>query len=346
MDDYSLQAKTTFQKGIAATLFKELAVLSSTLAEKKHVYNESNLLVYSLIQQLDSPVLLIDQEYKLVQGNQALSTWLKKDWRLVRLMPVQALNLAFDNHNWYFTDETKSAQYKIRSSFFSDNNGEHQLLILTDISSELRKMQLDSWQQLVKVLSHEIKNSLTPIKSLAQTLLQFSKDPQQKEVLGVIVERSHNLNLFVSQYAQLSKQYHINAQKVDLNTLFEQVFTLYKELNFKTQLQVKYINVDVILFEQVLINLIENAKQASNSDAEIMIISEHEDNYVSIKIRDFGSGIQNMENIFVPFYTTKINGQGIGLLLSRNIIEQHNGVLSISNTSDNTGVIANIKLLR
>lgn len=344
VDDYSLQVKPAFEQGISATLLAEITSLSESLRQKKHLFDEKNLLVHSLIQQLDSPVLLLDHEHKLIQGNQALSSWLGKDWRLVRLMPVTSFNLVQGKNTWAFNDKALSKQYKIRSSRFTDGAGEHQLLILTDISLDLRKMHQDSWQQVVRVLSHEIKNSLTPIKSLAQTMSQFSDNEEQKMALDTIVERSQNLQLFVSQYSRLSKKHSVNLKEIDLITFFKRIQSLYKDIQFNFDFNTAQISADPVLFEQVIINLVDNAKQASQQKAEITISSQLTNNNTLIKIIDKGCGIQNEDNLFVPFYTTKSDGQGIGLVLSRNIIEQHGGKLTLENTKNIAGVTAKIRL--
>ena len=350
VDDYSFETIPTFSKGVSAQLFDEVSSLAKILRQKKRLFDEKDLLVHSLIKQLDSPVLLIDEHKKLVYGNQALSHWLNKDWRLMRLISVKSLGLSQVDNDWLFDDKEQAQRFKIRSSSFKDQSGQHQLLILTDISSELRKMQSQSWQQVVRVLSHEIKNTLTPIQSLAQTLAQFSQVPDQKEALNVIVERSQNLTEFVQQYSQMTQVYSLNIKEIDLELSLSKMCMLHPELAVNTKLDVSHISADPILFEQVLINLITNAKQASallNTKSEKIAISFHSyqlAGFSVIEIIDNGSGILNIDNLFVPFYTTKENGQGIGLVLCRNIIEQHGGQLTLENKADEKGAKASIKI--
>jgi len=350
VDDYSFETIPFFKKGVSAQLFDEVASLAQMLRKKKRLFDEKDLLVHSLIKQLDSPVLLIDEKEKLVYGNQALSNWLNKDWRLLRLRAIKSFGLTQVDNHWLFDDKAQAQRFKIRSSSFKDGSGQHQLLILTDISSELRKMQSQSWQQVVRVLSHEIKNTLTPIQSLAQTLAQFSQDNSQKEALGVIVERSQNLTEFVQQYSQMTQVYSLNRKTIDLDVVLSRICLLHPELTFITDLQVTTISADPILFEQVLINLITNAIQACSGKEQIddkvsiTFYSYESAGFTQIEVIDHGSGIQNSDNIFVPFYTTKTTGQGIGLVLCRNIIEQHGGQLTLLNNSDQKGAKACIKL--
>jgi len=350
VDDYSFKTIPVFSKGVSAQLFHEVENLAQLLRQKKRLFDEKDLLVHSLIKQLDSPVLLIDEQNKLVYGNQGLSNWINKDWRLMRLTPIKSLGLSQLENEWCFDDTEQAQRFKIRSSSFKDHSGQHQLLMLTDISSELRKMQSQSWQQVVRVLSHEIKNTLTPIQSLAQTLAQFSQVPDQKEALNVIVERSQNLTEFVQQYSQMTQVYSLNLKEIDLKNTLSKMCMLHPDLVVKNKLDVKYITADPILFEQVLLNLITNAKQASSlqgMDNEKITISFNSYQIVGftiLEISDYGSGIQNSDNLFVPFYTTKQNGQGIGLVLCRNIIEQHGGQLTLVNKVNEKGAKACIKI--
>ena len=358
IDDYSFNLQPAFSQGISANVFNEITNLSQILRQKKRLFDKKELLVHSLIQQLDSPVLLLDDEQKLIHGNLALSNWLNKDWRLLRLMPAKMLGLSQVDKVWKFDDEAQHRQFKIRSSHNKNTSGEHQLLMLTDISAELRQMQSQSWQQMIRVLSHEIKNSLTPIKSLAQTLAEFNTDPMQKEALEVINERSHNLTEFVSRYSQLTQIYNINKQDIDISALLISISKLYPETEFSFNLECKSLLADQVLLEQVLINAITNANQAFQTKVnnpellnlplqaktQIKINNYQTKEYSVIELIDNGCGVQNTNNLFVPFYTTKPNGEGIGLLLSRNIIEQHGGQLTLINNGKSNGATLYIKL--
>jgi len=352
VDDYSVQAKIrNTDKGIDNQVFSSISKLSLQLNKNKKNYNENNLLFYSLIQALNSPVLLLNADKQLIQGNQALSHWLKKDWRLQRLTKVEQLGLVLADNIWQVKDLHLQSKYKIRSSNFTLENNQHHLLILTDISHELRKMQQQAWQQLIRVLSHEIKNSLTPIKSMAQTLADFSSQKEQKDALNVIVQRSQSLNDFVTKYGQISRVYQVNKEAISLNELFTQLIPLYPNSLFHLSFDHESIFADKILLQQVVINLIENAQQAflasnykHDEQCQINISCRVDTTQCLLTIKDNGIGVQNLDNLFVPFYTTKPTGSGIGLTLSRNIIEQHGGHLTLSNNLNNTGACAFISL--
>jgi two-component system, NtrC family, nitrogen regulation sensor histidine kinase NtrY len=346
-EDYSLELTPTHKTGISARVFADLARLSLALRQDKRRFDEKDLLVHSLIQQLDSPIMLLDGDDRLIQGNQALSRWLSQDWRLVRLTQVQHLGLQRHHQGWRFSKPRRPDNFKIRSSHFRDASGEHQLLIMTDISLELRQMQSESWQQLVRVLSHEIRNSLTPIQSLAQTLAQLSDDRQQQHMLAVIVERSRNLNEFVSRYGQLSQVVVATPAAILLSHFFDAILPLYPECSFELQLEADSLYGDPVLLERVILNLLENALQACANSAihpMITVRSVRRGGRILLEICDNGPGLQNSDNLFVPFYTTKPQGQGIGLVLSRTMIERQQGSLSLENNPHGPGAVARISL--
>lgn len=347
VDDYSVEVIPPYTQGILHKVFAEINQFSQILRRKKRLFDEKDLLVHNLIKQLDSPVLLINAQDQLAHGNQALSRWLGKDWRLIRLMPVKSFGLLKSKQGWSFEDENQAKHFKLRSSHYKNDSTEHQLLIFTDISTELREMQIESWQQVVRVLSHEIKNSLTPIKTIAQALAELNVDPLQKQMLEVINERSQKLSKFVSHYSKLTWVYEIKKKTIDINQLLTSITAIYMDIDFELQLQITQLHGEPLLLEQVLINLITNSRQAIEQKkikGRIQIQSFNKSNFTLVRIIDNGAGIQNSTNLFVPFYTTKSDGQGIGLLLSRNIIEQHGGQLTLENNQDREGTTAIIKL--
>ncbi|MBE0377194.1 hypothetical protein PPRY_a2277 [Pseudoalteromonas prydzensis ACAM 620] len=343
-NDYSVKSISPYSLGISGKVFKEIEDLSQTLRKKSLLYKKQNLLSFALIQQLDSPIVILDGDMRIKDGNNALSLWLGKEWSLINLMPASHLQLLKTEQGWKFNATELNNNYSIRSGRYHDEFGEHTLLIFTDISKELRRMQKESWQQLVRVLSHEIKNSLTPIQSLAQLLERDSKDENDKEILSVIVDRSKNLNTFVAQYSKIFKPLTINRQQIDLKSFIQTQLSLNEPLSFELNLQVASVVADPVLLEQVFINLIVNAKQANDDQCHLTITSYLRSNQVVIEFTDSGTGIQNPENLFIPFYTTKPDGQGIGLPLCQNIIEQHGGQLTLTNRVNNQGAIASIRL--
>jgi len=201
----------------------------------------------------------------------------------------------------------------------------------------LRKNQQDSWQQIIRVMSHEIRNSLTPIKSLAQSLVALpNQEERSKQALNVIVERSLALQEFINRYGDITQKINIQHSWIESGPFINDLLLIFPEQIFESKIKCQQIWADPTLLKQVVINLIKNAIEAHKSDEVISlnIYSNHMNNEVIIEIIDCGQGISNPENLFVPFYTTKKNGHGIGLGLCKNIIEQHQGRLSLTNNTD------------
>ncbi len=241
------------------------------------------------------------------------------------------------------------------------------LISLQDIQSELAAAQLQAWQELVSVLTHEIMNSITPVASLAKTTVDLVEDVQQKtkalshisqpihqeineeldDVLGAVktvARRSDGLMQFVTSYRRLTQLPVPNRKRVSVEQLFNHVISLTsQEIKATGTLLVTSItpttlslNVDVDMIEQILINLLKNAEQAVNkcpSPTITMQASLHLRGHVLIEISDNGNGIEpeNIEQIFVPFFTTKKEGSGVGLALTRQVMLAHQGKVSVKN---------------
>ncbi|MFT6414237.1 MAG: nitrogen fixation/metabolism regulation signal transduction histidine kinase, partial [Glaciecola sp.] len=227
----------------------------------------------------------------------------------------------------------------------------YHLVILSNVEELLRVNQQKSWQQIIRVLSHEIRNSLTPIKSLAQTLVsQELEETKTKQALQVMVDRSTSLQEFVNRYADITKNISINKSWFNTAEFIKTITVLFPQSTFSIESKVDKVWGDIVLLKQVLINLIKNSVEANiqNSNPRISITISTQLNRnqksVVIEVTDNGQGISNIDNLFVPFYTTKNQGQGIGLSLSKNIIEQHDGRLTLVNNIDKQGATAKIYL--
>lgn len=229
------------------------------------------------------------------------------------------------------------------------------LVSFQDIKSELEEKELDSWQKLIRVLTHEIKNSVIPISTLSDVILQMIKDGDEtpdlskldeesvEDLIGgleTIETRSKGLANFVKTYDQLTKLPQPEFQAVKVTKMIERVQSLFKpdleHRNIRMHLfspDNLEIQADPDLIDQILINLVKNAMEAlqGQPDGLIRITAANDDNGVTLQIRDNGPGISDeiLENIFVPFYTTKESGSGIGLSLSRQIMRLHRGNITV-----------------
>jgi signal transduction histidine kinase len=242
----------------------------------------------------------------------------------------------------------------MRRSSFRQGGLPHQLLVLSDLSRALREEERQAWQRLLRVLGHELNNSLAPIKSISGSLASLiAKDPlpadwreDAKHGMEVITARTAALSRFVEAYSQLARLPQPRCRALSIPALGQRVAGL------ETRLPVELtpgpdlvIQGDADQLEQLLINLIRNAADASlQTKGKVWLGWRKASGQVEITIEDEGPGLSNTANLFVPFFTTKPGGTGIGLTLSRQIAEAHGGSLSLQNKAEGGGCIATLRL--
>ena len=219
-------------------------------------------------------------------------------------------------------------RWEIRRSTFREGGMQHQLLVLTDLSQTLREEERSAWQRLLRVLGHELNNSLAPIKSVAGSLADLIKrDPRPTDWredmyrgLEVISSRADSLARFIESYSKLARLPQPRFQPLNIGELVRRVATL------ETRLPVNVVSgpdvvvqADSVQLEQLLINLIRNAVDASlETNGVVEVGWTRRNGQVEVSIKDQGLGLANTSNLFVPFFTTKATGSGIGLVLSPN----------------------------
>jgi two-component system nitrogen regulation sensor histidine kinase NtrY len=264
------------------------------------------------------------------------------------------------------------SRWMVRRSSFRQDGVPHTLILLSDVSAALREEERIAWRRLIRVLGHEISNSLAPIKSIAGTLRSrlpqdgSSQDgsrnnglsPDFNRGLGVIESRAESLNRFVQAYRQLAQLPAPAMRRVSVRPLLERVVSL------ETRLEVALGDappVDVFAdpdqMEQLLINLVRNGVEAACSAREealaagstpeemsVTIRSTVDADFLSVAIEDNGPGLTNTANLFVPFYTTKKSGSGVGLVLARQIAEAHGGTLELRNRANTHGCEAELRI--
>ena len=346
--DYSLQAKAAYRTGIAATFQTQLFQLSEQLQQRKSFFAEQQFLLYRLIDQLNTPILVFDHKQQLSYANNDFTALFGRPWQSLRHTSATQLGLAPTPH-WHFTESKRNKQWQIRQSRFLDQGQRHQLLVFINIQQALRENELQAWQQLIRVLSHEIRNSLTPVLALSEHLQTKLSSGREQEALQLISERSRHLQDFVNRYSELSKPLSVQRQTVSvqqlqaaLQLLFQQHQLVGSEADFSFES-------DPMLLQQVLINLIKNALETGSPPGTIELqfrrVTGQIDEATEICVVDQGSGISNPQDVFVPFYSTKPQGQGIGLALCQHIVEELAGELTLSNRTDGlTGACARIRL--
>lgn len=273
----------------------------------------------------------------------------------------KVITLKSENHIW---------QLALRVSVFKTMEKEITLVSLQDIKNELDEKEMDAWQKLIRVLTHEIINSVTPVTSLTSTISGFFRkngqivtegelsDENIREALtglGYIEDRGKNLIDFVSKFRSLTKLPTPKFEQVSMNRLTDAILLLKRNELSEMGIVLKcstdenmHLHCDRSLIEHVLINLVNNAADAVSSrqgiNERIIEISgiTTEDRHTIISVRDNGTGIpdEQLENIFIPFYTTKEHGSGIGLSLARQIMKLHGGTITVFSKPDNETVFS------
>jgi nitrogen fixation/metabolism regulation signal transduction histidine kinase len=340
-EDYYQFAKSPFNSGKVKQLHQQLVQLSEYLQDKKSHYDQHMFLLYQLIEQLDSPVLIFNKKQQLSFGNKAFFHLFEKPWQLLRNATPELLGLVYHQGEWQFTSASLNSKWQVRYSEFIDDGEVQQLLVFINIESALRASQLSAWQQIIRVLGHEIRNSLTPVSSMAESLAEKTLVDRDKKILNTITDRCLHLQSFVSRYAAINQDIQLSCQWLAVSGLCQAVEKLFTQIHFTVNAETDQLWADLSFIEQVLINLVKNAVEANASNITLNF-SQQQQHFI-IDVIDDGHGFANMDNLFVPLYTTKQHGQGIGLNFCRNVIEQHHGVLEITN-NESLGVTAMIIL--
>ncbi len=248
----------------------------------------------------------------------------------------------------------QTGRWQCRRSTFREGGLPHHLLVLSDLSKALREEERQAWQRLIRVLGHELNNSLAPIKSTASTLSRVLRRDQPHEGwrddadrgLQMIAERCESLNRFVVAYSRLARLPSPTLRPVLVGPLVRRV------VGFETRLPVGLsagpeisVEADADQLEQLLINLIKNGVEASlETGGAVDVGWRRVGSALEVAVRDQGPGLSNTQNLFVPFFTTKPGGTGIGLVLCRQIAEAHGGTLVLANREDGTGCEARLRL--
>jgi nitrogen fixation/metabolism regulation signal transduction histidine kinase len=357
--DYSIRARGARGGNALGEVLLEINSLGETLRLQRLGAFEATALLRTIMSEIDVAVFTFDPKRRLRLVNRAGETLLGRpmDKLLGKTADELALNRCLEANE----DEPltlnfagASGRWGVRRSTFREEGLPHELLVLTDLSRTLREEERRAWQRIVRVLGHEMNNSLAPIKSLAASLESLMRrDPlppdwkdDASSGLHSIASRADSLSRFLQAYTRLTKLPPPQKQHVDLGELVRRVVDLEPRLNVKVMPGPKtVIRADAAQIEQALINLVHNAVDAAlETHGEVSIGWREKEDAVEIFVQDEGPGIMNPANLFVPFFTTKPEGSGIGLPLSRQIAEAHGGSLALTNRKGGKGAEALLQL--
>ena len=355
--EYSIRGKGASKDDAFGLAILEVNSLASTLREERLRALEATALLKKVMAEMDVAVFAFDEKERLQLANRAAERLLGKEAKEVLQRSARALGLdeclRVDRPRTLEIDfPGESGRWEVHKSSFREGGRPHWLLVIANLNRALREGEQEAWRRLVRVLSHEINNSLAPIQSLAGTL-QTTLDRQPgdwekdlKRGLAVIQGRSEALARFMASYAKLARLPAPKIQPVDVETWVRRVTALEKRLEVSICPGEKVeVQADGDQLDQLLINLLGNAVDASlKTRGWVKVAWLKQDSSVEIRIDDEGPGITNPANLFVPFFTTKRKGTGIGLVLSRQIAENHGGILDLKNRADGQGCRARVTL--
>ncbi|WP_263357219.1 sensor histidine kinase [Acidicapsa ligni] len=370
-DDYSFRARGARRNDAMGDLALEINALAGMLQAQRIGAMEAMALVERVMKSMQSPVLAFDPDGRLKLLNAAAERAFDLRAQSALGRSTSKLNLehllqAEDNDLLSLGNSQQLARWVVKRTGFRLRGVPHSLFVLSDVSEALREEERLAWERLIRVLGHEINNSLTPIKSIAGSLRSrlITLDPRSEEEddfargLEVIEDRAESLNRFLQAYRELMGLPAPRLEPISLAALIKRVVQL------ETRLSVKITgssNVELLAdpdqLAQALINLIRNAAEAALSPdvavvpdsivervPQVSITWETSGNEVLISILDNGPGLSNASNLFVPFYTTKPGGTGIGLVLAQQIALAHTGSVQLTNRIDSNGCRADIRL--
>ncbi len=357
--DYSIRARVTNPEEAMGEVMQQVNAMSNTLRDQRLGALEATALLRKVMEEIEVAAFAFDPQQALRLVNRAGERLLASPGERLLARDATSLGLA----EYLVGDKEQTVQrsfpgatgrWGIRRNQFREGGVPHQLLVISDLTRPLREEELQAWQRLVRVLGHELNNSLTPIKSIAQSLellVRTSPRPEDWEDdmergLNVIATRSESLSRFMSSYAKLAKLPPPRFAPVEVNVLLRRVTSLETRMPvFFEECPPLTIQGDADQLEQVLINLIRNAVDASlEIKGRVWVRHERSATSVEILVRDEGPGLANTANLFVPFFTTKRGGSGIGLVLSRQIAEAHSGSVTLQNAADGKGCEAKLTL--
>jgi two-component system, NtrC family, nitrogen regulation sensor histidine kinase NtrY len=357
--DYSFRARGAAAPDAIGELAAEVNALADLLQKQRVRSLEATALLGRILEVMHAPLFAFDRENLLQLVNNAGLKLLglphaRCFGRTARELGLWDLLRAPDQSVHSFS--SGSTRWLLRKAFFRQDGAPHTLLLLADVSLPLQEEEQIAWKRLIRVLGHELSNSLAPIKSIAGSLLaRVERMEGQDDAtlhdfrrgLGVVESRADSLHRFVQSYRLLAQLPPPHLKPVPLAGLLERVAHLEQRLPILLEPGPPVtLNADPDQLEQMFINLLANAVDASlaNGSHPVRARWQVADANLLVIIEDRGLGIANTENLFVPFYTTKPAGSGVGLALAQQIARAHGGEIRLLNRDDGEGARATIRL--
>lgn len=361
--DYSMRGSSAEPGDPIGLAMWETNRLADLLQEERRIRLEQNLLLDRILRETDIAIFCFNADNRLVIVNQYAAN-------LYGLLPeklvgrtLEQLQLGFALTAAHSTGHThrfpqRESRWLVKHGAYRERGRPHRIILLADIRETLREEELEAWRKLIRVLGHELINSMTPMKTMAagmQRILQQETLPDDwKEDLDegfrVIINRVDNMSRFVKNYSRIARQPQPEKSPVSIQSLLQRLVAMeaYQGIRLRGGPDIE-VSMDEAQIEQVLINLFKNAIEATESKPGAVWVQwfeseAHGRRQLRLEVLDDGHGISNPDNLFVPYFTTKAEGNGIGLIVSRQIAEAHRGSLMLENRRGSGGCCATLIL--
>lgn len=350
----SLTVKGSDELSQLCVLYNEVA--EKLRKEKQHIY-QRELLLDKVIESSPMVMFLVDDDDYFVYANSATRHLLNHGKRLegekfsslITGWP-DSLQLALAHHqDGLFTieQEAETDTWHLSRGDFLLNNKKHRLFLLKQMTRELNRQEVAVWKKVIRVISHELNNSLAPISSVTHSgKLIATKLANDKLVLifDTIRERVEHLNHFIVGYARFAKLPSPRLARVELASFIAKLQTQFT-FSLAQAVPELSLDIDASQIEQVFINLLKNAYESGSGEQQVSMSINVSHQQINIIVKDRGTGMseQVLKNALIPFYSTKQSGTGLGLALCREIIEAHHGRIALHNRNDG-GLAVSIEL--
>jgi nitrogen fixation/metabolism regulation signal transduction histidine kinase len=357
--DFSFRARGARRDDPLGEALLEINALADTLRDERLVSIDAGALLRTVMAEIDVAVFAFDDDRRLRLVNRAGERLLGRPAEQLMAKTAEALHLAvcLDGETPQVLNIAfpgGGGRWEARRRAFRQGGLRHHLVVLSDVSVPLRNEEREAWHRLIRVLGHELNNSLAPIKSIAGSLDKLaSQDPlapdwrdDMRRGLNVIASRTDALGRFTNAYTALARLPRPNVRDVDLRTLVDRV----ARLETRQPVPVEpgphlTLRADPDQLEQLLINLLRNAVDAAlETGGSVKVGWQLSSHRVSVFVDDEGPGLGNTANLFVPFFTTKPHGTGIGLVVARQIAEAHGGTVTLEPGPAGRGARATVTL--
>ena len=363
-EDYSMRARRATHHGsrsgdVLDEVHREINMLSETLSSQRLSALEATVLLRTVMAEIDLAIFTFDPDGLLRLVNRSAERLMARPRSRLLGSTATELGLA----DWLEGDFQGTVsrtfpgavgRWGVRRSSFRSDGVPHQLLVIADLSKTLRHEERQSWQRLIRVIGHELNNSLAPIQSTADTLQGLARaepkdDEWQEDMrrgLEVIRQRSAALAKFMASYSQLARLPEPTLEPLNIAVTVQHSAALEHRLAVEIlkgpDLEVR---ADRVQIEQSLINLVKNGVDAAlETGGGVCVSWAKRGDSLEILVEDEGPGLADTRNLFVPFFTTKRGGSGIGLVLCRQIAEAHGGSLTVENRTGRSGCRARLRL--